>query len=317
MLITLTSGVDAFADSDRPMGVHILEFGMFDAEEKGNMVNELQVGKTYWFNVLYAEDLGSDKGVDVLVKITDMNKNENNILDEIHTHDTIESSHSVKKHGFEWTPKYPGKFLITVELFTESGSSFFDDYAEFDFTAFGAFEDSSIPFKECPDTHFIAIKNSTAEPICVTNVEKLVNRHYAEFFYDYLYDNQNVFNPSEQQLQDAIHQKIESTKVYQLFTDQYEISEKRDGIWGKGWGPFNLSSYSEDKTKTAFIQFINHREWGFHVHVSCNFSDSTSYATLWSASYDSVWESGLYESIRLLEDNYCLDDYVPEERNYS
>ncbi len=200
--------------------------------------------------------------------------------------------------------KYYLPFLTTIILVTLSYSV-------------DAFADDSIPFRACPDTHFIAIKNSTAESICVTNIEKLVNRHYAEFFYDYLYENKDIFNPSEQQLRDAIHQKIESTKVYQLFTDQYEISEKRDGIWGKGWGSLNLISYNEEKTKTAFIQFTNSPEWGFKVHVSCKFADSYSYATLWGATYDSVWESGLDESIRLLENNYCLDDYVPEERNYS
>ena len=316
ILITLSYGMDAFADSDYPMGLHIEKFGMFDAKDEGNLTNELQVGKTYWFKLLYAEEVGSGQGVKVTVKMTDSNKDVNDVLVEIDTHDAFKGFHLNNEHEFEWTPVYPGKFLITVELSTEIDSHSFDNYAEFDFIVLDTFADNAIPFKECPDTHFIAIKNSTAEPICVTNVEKLVNRHHAEFFYDYLYENENIFNPSEQQLQDAIHQKIESTKVYQLFTDQYEISEKRDGIWGKGWGPFNLSSYSEDKTKTAFIQFINSPEWGLSVHVSCKYVDSNSYATIWSATYYSVWESGLYESIQLLENNYCLDDYVPEKRNH-
>lgn len=108
---------------------------MFDAKDEGNLVDELQVGKTYWFRIWHQSELQTSQDVGVLVQMIDKNKDVDNILQKIDGH-SIHDPHDQMENGFEWTPKYVGEFLITAELFTKDGP-FISNYSEFEFVTYG------------------------------------------------------------------------------------------------------------------------------------------------------------------------------------
>ena len=122
-------------DSSFPSEFNIIEFGMFDAEDEGNLVDELQVGKTYWFRIWHQSELQTSQDVGILVQMIDKNKDMDNILQKIDGH-SIHNPHDQMENGFEWIPKYAGEFLITVELFTKD-RPLVSNYSEFEFVVYG------------------------------------------------------------------------------------------------------------------------------------------------------------------------------------
>ena len=100
---------------DESTGIKIIEYGMFDAEDDGNLVNQLFVGETYWFNIEYQYELETEHDIRIFMQMIDKNKDADNVLRHIDGHG-IEKPFTGTGHGFEWVPEYTGQFKTTVEL---------------------------------------------------------------------------------------------------------------------------------------------------------------------------------------------------------
>lgn len=98
-----------------PTGVKIIEFGMFDAEDDGNLVHQLVVGEKYWFEIVHQNELEASHDLMVSVQLIDKNKIENNVLKKIDGHG-VQEPQEIMGDGFGWTPEYSGQFKITAEV---------------------------------------------------------------------------------------------------------------------------------------------------------------------------------------------------------
>ena len=98
-----------------PSGIKIFEYGMFDAEDNGDLVDQLYVGKKYWFEFEYQNELEASYDIREFSQLIDQNKTENNVLQKIEGSTTLEPSDRLG-HGFEWVPEYTGQFKVTSEV---------------------------------------------------------------------------------------------------------------------------------------------------------------------------------------------------------
>ena len=113
--INLTEIESEAIPTTTPSGIKILEYGMFDAEDNGDLIHQLYVGKKYWFEFEYQNELEASYDIRAFAQLIDKNKTESNVLQKIEGFSTLEPSDGFA-HGFVWTPEYTGQFKITAEV---------------------------------------------------------------------------------------------------------------------------------------------------------------------------------------------------------
>jgi len=52
-IIILSLTIPSYALLEDPKAIDIVTYGLFDAAENGNLVNQLYVGEKYWFYIEY------------------------------------------------------------------------------------------------------------------------------------------------------------------------------------------------------------------------------------------------------------------------
>ncbi len=116
--LNVTKAVETVAVSDidyELTGIKVNKFGIFDAEDDGNLVNKLFVGQTYYIITDYQSELDAREDINYFMQISDKSKIVDNVLVEDNGHGFMEPSDRLE-HGVEFTPKYAGHFKLIVEL---------------------------------------------------------------------------------------------------------------------------------------------------------------------------------------------------------
>lgn len=106
---------ETLSPSTESSSFKILQYGLFDAEDDGNLVEQLHVGETYWFSLEYQNELDARQKVRVFIIMQD--KDTDNVLRKIDGRG-FENPEAKFGHGFEWVPKYEGEFKINGEFRT-------------------------------------------------------------------------------------------------------------------------------------------------------------------------------------------------------
>lgn len=100
-----------------PKAIDIVTYGLLDAAENGNLVDQLYVGESYWFYIEYKNTLDTPHDIKIFLQMIDKNKTENNVLQKIEGNSILEPSTGISdgmEDGFRWTPEYAGQFKITA-----------------------------------------------------------------------------------------------------------------------------------------------------------------------------------------------------------
>ena len=116
--VNVTKAVETVAVSDIEYeftGIKINKFGIFDAEDDGNLVNKLLVGQTYYIITDYQSELDAREDIYYFMQVSDKSKILDNVLVESNGHGLMEPSDRMEQ-GDEFTPKYTGHFKLIVEL---------------------------------------------------------------------------------------------------------------------------------------------------------------------------------------------------------
>ena len=117
----ITENKSETSSTTPPLGIKIFEYGMFDAEDDGDLIHQLYVGKKYWFEFEYQNELEASYDIREFTQLIDQNKTENNVLKKIEGFTTVKPSDRLG-HGFEWTPEHTGQFKITSEVVSINNS---------------------------------------------------------------------------------------------------------------------------------------------------------------------------------------------------
>ena len=100
-----------------PKAVDIVTYGIFDAAENGNLVDQLYVGEKYWFYIEYKNALDKPHDIRIFLQMTDKNKSVDNVIQKLEGNSILEPSTGIfngLEEGFTWTPEYAGQFKITT-----------------------------------------------------------------------------------------------------------------------------------------------------------------------------------------------------------
>ncbi|MBS3925552.1 MAG: hypothetical protein KGZ34_02505 [Nitrosarchaeum sp.] len=100
---------------DDHAGIKIITYGMFDAENNGNLIHQLFAGEQYWFKIEFQNEVETPRQIEEFIQLVDKNKTKDNVLRKIEGHGVYEAFSGMKS-GFQWTPEYSGQFKIIGTL---------------------------------------------------------------------------------------------------------------------------------------------------------------------------------------------------------
>ena len=169
------------------------------------------------------------------------------------------------------------------------------------------FEKQTFIFDTCNDS-FLAIKKSTQEQICIQHSDALIKRNFAIALFDYLIENKDSLQVTDEQLYQAAIIKMRSIEPYKIITEKYPDVMAMNGLNAAGAGYFRMFALNEENQHILSFQAINHVTKGyFTVSVSCE-NNIVGEPDFWWEKYSSLWEEDYDKAVRVLETTNCFED---------